>query len=104
MAHRTRPSPQWPFARTLAGTSSDGTPQYGEKELEEGDIIAHGTIDDDGYGATPVERAQFIIDTIRTHLARKECALHHDDLSSIEALLGTSVNWCPGCGTRLPPH
>ncbi|CDO91387.1 MULTISPECIES: hypothetical protein [Mycobacterium simiae complex] len=32
--------PSGHFARTLAGTNSDGTPQYGEKELDEGDIIA----------------------------------------------------------------
>ncbi|CDO91618.1 hypothetical protein AWC29_11335 [Mycobacterium triplex] len=94
--------PSGRFVRTLAGTHSDGTPQYGQKELEQGDIIAHGTIDDDGYGATPVERAQFIIDTIRIHLARQICTLHHDDLSSIEALLGSPITWCPSCGTRLP--
>ncbi|WP_224112511.1 hypothetical protein [Mycobacterium avium] len=88
-------------ARTLAGTNSDGTPRYGRKEIEQGDIIAQGTIDDDGYGATPVERAQFIIDSIRIHLARKACALHHEDLSSIEALLATQVSWCPACGTRM---
>ncbi|ASW84902.1 MULTISPECIES: hypothetical protein [Mycobacterium] len=88
--------------RTLAGTNSDGTPQYGQKELDEGDIIAHGTIDDDRYGARPVERAQFIIDTIRIHLARQICTLHHDDVSSIEGLLGTPITWCPACGTRLP--
>ncbi|OBK67147.1 hypothetical protein A5653_17605 [Mycobacterium colombiense] len=93
--------PSGHFARTLAGTNSDGTPQYGDKELEQGDIIAHGTIDDDGYGTTPVERAQFIIDTIRTRLARQICTLHHDDLSSIEGLLGATINWCPACGTRM---
>lgn len=72
-----------------------------DKGAHEGDIIAHGTIDDDGYGTTPVERAQFIIDTIRTHLARQICTLHHDDLSSIEGLLGATVNWCPACGARM---
>lgn len=71
------------------------------KELDKGDVIAYGTTDDDGYGTTPVERAQFIIDTIRIHLVRKACTLHHDDLSSIEVLLGTEVSWCPICGTRL---
>lgn len=93
--------PSGHFVRTFAGTNSDGTPQYGQKELEQGDIIAHGTIDDDRYGATPVERAQFIIDTIRIHLGRQICTLHHDGLSSLEGLLGATVNWCPACGTRL---
>lgn len=26
---------------------------------------------------------------------------HHDDLSSVEALLGTQLTWCPACG--IPP-
>ncbi|WP_084027664.1 hypothetical protein [Mycobacterium avium] len=94
--------PSGRFARTIAGTDTDGTIHYKDKELGEGDVIAHGTTDDDGYGTTPVERAQFIIDTIRIHLARQACTLHRDDLSSIEALLGTNVTWCPACGTRLP--
>ncbi|KKC06167.1 hypothetical protein [Mycobacterium nebraskense] len=93
--------PSGRFARTIAGTHTDGTIHYKDKELDEGDVIAHGTTDDDGYGTTPVERAQFIIDTIRIHLARQACTLHRDDLS-IEALLGTNVTWCPACGTRLP--
>lgn len=94
--------PSGHFARTLAGTNSDGAPRYKDKELDKGDVIAHGTTDDDCYGTTLVERAQFIIDAIRIHLARQTCRLHHDDLSSIEALLGTEINWCPACGTHLP--
>lgn len=90
------------FARTIAGTDTDGTIHYKEKELDEGDVIARGTTDDHGYGTTPVERAQFIVDAIRVHLARQACTLHHGDLSSIEALLGTDITWCPACGTRLP--
>jgi hypothetical protein len=93
--------PSGRFARTIARTDSHGTIQYGQTELDVGDIIAHGTTDDDGYGTTLAERAQFIIDTIRTHLARQACTLHHNDLSSIEALLGTQITWCPACGTRL---
>lgn len=94
--------PSGRFARTIAGADADGTIHYNEKELDEGDVIAHGTTDDDCYGTTPIERAQFIIDTIRIHLARQACTLHRDDLSSIEALIGTNVTWCPACGTRLP--
>lgn len=94
--------PSGHFARTLAGTNSDRAPRYKEKELDKGDVIAYGTTDDDCYGTTLLERAQFIIDTIRIHLARQTCTLHHDDLSSIEALLGTEISWCPACGTHLP--
>jgi hypothetical protein len=56
----------------------------------------------EGYGSTPVERAKFIVDTIRVHPSREACTLHVDDLSSIEALPGCEVRWCPSCGTRLP--
>lgn len=33
-----------------------------------GDLIASGTIGAEGYGATPRERAAFIVTTIRNHL------------------------------------
>jgi hypothetical protein len=64
-------------------------------------VIAHGTTGVDNYGATPVERAKFIFDTIRVYLARQACTLHAEDLSSIEALLGREVRWCPSCGAPL---
>jgi hypothetical protein len=89
------------FARAFVGTDRDDKPVYEERELDEGDVIAHGTTDVEGYGTTPVERAKFIVDTIRLHLAREACKLHAEDLSSIEALLGREVRWCPSCGTRL---
>ena len=63
-------------------------------------MIAHGTTAVDRYGTTPVERAKFLVDTIRVHLAREACTLHAEDLPSIEALLGREVRWCPSCGTR----
>lgn len=90
------------FVRTVDSTNDDGTFRYQERELDEGDVIADGTTAAEGYGTTPVERAQFIVDTIRIHLARQACRYHRDDLSAIEAMLGTKANWCPTCGTRLP--
>lgn len=92
--------PSGRFVRTLAGTDSHGVTQYHERELEVGDVIASGTIDVERYGTTPVQRAEFIIDTIRIHLARQSCTLHHD-LSSDQAWLGIEIRWCPSCGTRL---
>ncbi|MEZ0362616.1 hypothetical protein ACAG26_02770 [Mycobacterium sp. pUA109] len=71
-------------------------------ELDEGDVVAHGTTDIDGYGGSPLERAQFIVDTIRIHLSQTTCTLHTENLSALEALLGHDVRWCPACGTRLP--
>jgi hypothetical protein len=94
--------PSGRFARAFVGTDAYGEARCEERELDEGDVIAHGTTDVERYGATPVERAQFIVDTIRVHLAREACDLHVQDLSSIEALLGREVHWCPSCGTRLP--
>jgi hypothetical protein len=89
------------FARALVGTHDDGQLRYETREFSEGEVIAQGTTDVDGYGTTPVERAKFIVDTIRVQLARKACNLHVQDLASIEALLGREVRWCPACGTRL---
>lgn len=88
--------------RTVAGTDNDGATRYEEREVDEGDVIAYGTTDIEGYGATPLERARFITDTIRIHLARQACTLHRNDLSAIRAILGAPVRWCPACGTRLP--
>ncbi|MFG1930725.1 hypothetical protein ACGFK1_08705 [Mycobacterium sp. NPDC048908] len=93
--------PSGRFARVLVGTDSGGEACYEERELDEGDVIADGTTAVDGYGNTPVERAKFIVDTIRVHLSREACTLHVDDLSSIAALLGCKVRWCPSCGIRL---
>jgi hypothetical protein len=94
--------PSGRFVRTIAGTAKDGTVSYQKRVLDEGDVIASGTTDSEGYGTTPVERAQFIVDTIRTHLTRQACTHRGDDLSSTEGILGTEVRWCPACGTRLP--
>jgi hypothetical protein len=97
--------PSGRFVRTVAGTANnDATVSYQKRALDEGDVIASGTTDSEGYGTTPVERAQFIVDTIRTHLASQAYTHGGDNLSSIEEILGTEVRWCPACGTRLPPR
>ncbi|BCO45668.1 hypothetical protein MINTM008_15880 [Mycobacterium intracellulare] len=93
--------PSGRFVRTLTEDDSDGAGQCYERELDEGDVIASGTIDVEGYGSTPAQRADFIIDTIRVHLARQACTLHRDNLPSIQASLGGVLSWCPACGTRL---
>jgi hypothetical protein len=93
--------PRGRLARVFVGTDRDGEARYEEREFDEGDVIAHGTTDVDGYGSSLVERAKFIVDTIRVYLAHEACTLHAEDLSSIEALLGREVRWCPSCGTRL---
>jgi hypothetical protein len=93
--------PSGRFARVVVGIDGDGAARYKERELDEGDVIARGTTDIEGYGTTPAERAKFIVDMIRMYLAREACNLHVEDLSSIEVLLGREVRWCPACGIRL---
>ena len=93
--------PSGRFIRTVAGTDNDGATRYEERELDQGDVIAYGTTDIEGYGATPLERAQFIIDTIRIHLVRQACTHHHDDLSSIQADTRHTGPLVPGL--RNPP-
>lgn len=90
------------FIRTVAGTDNDGTIRYQRLEWNGGDVIADGATTAEGYGATPVDRAHFIVDTIRIHLARQACTRHRDDVSAIEAILDTQDRWCPACGSRLP--
>lgn len=83
-------------------TDSGGTVHYRQHELEEGDIVAEGTVGGQGYGTTPVERAAFIVEAIRTHLTQQACTLHREDLSPVAAAIGAQAGWCPVCGVRLP--
>jgi len=68
--------PSGRFAQVVRGTDDEGNMVTEDVELDEGDTIATGTIEAAGYGTTLVQRGQFIVDTIRAHLARKSCALH----------------------------
>jgi hypothetical protein len=77
--------PSGRFIRAVAGTDNGGTIRYQEREEDKGDVVAQGTIAADGYGTTPVERAKFIVDTIRIHLCRQACTHHLDELSSSNA-------------------
>lgn len=86
----------------IDGHNDDGTTRYRQREFEQGDVIATGTIDAEDYGTTVVQRAQFIVTTIRDHLRRVSCTHHFDNRVAITAALGASVDWCPTCGIRLP--
>ena len=94
-----RPTNQ--FLNVVDGHDNDGTTRHRQREFQQGDVIATGTIDTEDYGTTVVQRAQFIVTTIRDHLRRKSCTHHLDRLDAITATLGTSVDWCPMCGVRL---
>lgn len=90
------------FVKRWNGGELDDDDSFELVETSEGDVIAEGTTRVPGYGEAPLERVQFITDTIRAHLASRQCALHagsaRDDLT---ALLGESLRWCPACGVRL---
>jgi len=89
------------YGQTVVGVAATGEPRVEPREIEAGDVIAHGDTTEDGYGTTPRERAQFIVGQIREHLARAACTLHTQDLTALEDLLGGKVRWCPACGTPL---
>lgn len=94
--------PSGRLIQEMAGTEPDGTVTYRTRELQVGEHIAAGTVADASYGATAVDRAQFIVETIRTHLTRQSCSHYLDQLGAIDVLLGAPARWCPNCGARLP--
>ncbi len=57
----------------------------------------------DGYGSSLVERARFIVETIRAHVRRLDCQVHTAERDDLELLLGRSLEWCPACGARVGP-
>lgn len=71
-------------------------------ELDEGEVLAEGDTSAEGYGSTPVERARFIVDTIRTGLQRRTCTAHTVARTDLERALPCAVRYCPACGERLP--
>ncbi|GLP78621.1 hypothetical protein [Mycobacterium antarcticum] len=87
------PRPTGQFLDAVDGVEDDGTTRHRQREVEQGDVIATGTIDTENYGTTLVQRAQFIVTTIRDHLRRKGCTHHLDNLDAITNLLGTAVRW-----------
>lgn len=90
------------FLRVVDGRNDDGTMRYRQQAIEHGDIIATGTVSDDGYGATLLERARFIVTTIRYHLTRAACTHHPDKLDAVSGVIGAAARWCAACGARLP--
>jgi hypothetical protein len=49
-----RPTGQ--FLNAIDGRNDDGTTRYRQREFEQGDVIATGTIDAEDYGTTVVQR------------------------------------------------
>uniref|UniRef100_UPI003F5824C7 hypothetical protein n=1 Tax=Mycolicibacterium obuense TaxID=1807 RepID=UPI003F5824C7 len=92
-----RPSGRFVRANDFAGGDSDSRRTL----VEHGDVIATGTIDAEGYGSTIVQRAEFIVDIIRTHVARQVCDHHAGDHATLETVFGIPVRWCVACGARL---
>jgi hypothetical protein len=42
-----------------------------------------------------------MVDQIRTHLRRLDCAVHTTERDELELLLGRPLEWCPVCGMRM---
>lgn len=87
--------------RAWRGGELDEDDNYTLRDVEKGEVIAEGVADVQGYGRSPLERAQFIVGVVRDHLGRQDCDLHGDQMSAIERALGRRPGWCPACGTRL---
>ena len=64
----------WRIELDLRPTGHMATTMSGEtRDIESGDVIAEGVADLSGYGTTHVERAEFIVRTIREFLLRRDC-------------------------------
>ena len=93
--------PSGRFCHVWKGGDLDDEDNMELREIDEGDVIAEGTTGVDLYGRTPLERAHFIVDTIRAHLRRQACTVHVDRRDDLEVLLAEPLEWCPVCGVRL---
>lgn len=93
--------PSGRFVRRWTGGDLDDEDSFEPREVDEGDVIAQGIAGMEGYGSTPVERADFIIGVIREHLGRISCPVHTSGLTDLLHRLGTRPAWCPACGTNL---
>ena len=96
--------PTGKFLTVIDGLDDDGTTGHRQREFEQGDVIATGTIDAEGYGTSVVERAQFIVNTVRVHMVRKGCVHPRAALDAMAAILGTGACWCPACGAQLKTY
>jgi hypothetical protein len=94
--------PSGRFSRVWLGGNLEDDDNLELRELDEGDVIADGTISAEGYGSSPMERIRFIVDVIRTHLIQKSCLVHTSMAGDLQTLFGVEVAWCPACGVRLP--
>ena len=79
--------PDGTFADRVVGTSADGEMLTERIELTSGPVIAQGDESELGDGA--VAHLAFVVDTVRTHLARAACT--HE----------RAEQYCPSCGERI---
>lgn len=85
-------------AVSAAGTSGTA----GDTVVAPGEVIATGTVDMPGYGDTAVQRARFIVTTIRDHLRRQTCTHRGADRDAPHTVAADArPRWCPECGARL---
>lgn len=95
--------PSGRFCQAWKGGDLDDEDSFQPQEIAEGEVIAEGVAGVEGYGSSPVERADVIVRTVRDHLTRTACRLHLAGVAELELRLGRRPDWCPACGTRLQP-
>lgn len=93
--------PSGHFSKVWKGGDLDREESFELREIEEGDVIAEGVAGAEGYGSTPLERAHFIVGTIRDHIQQARCELHGRGRAELERRLGITAPWCPACGARM---
>jgi hypothetical protein len=93
--------PNGHFVEAYRGGDLDDPSSREMKELESGTIIAEGVPSVPGYGETSVERARFLVGTIRAHLRQQTCTVHTELRSDLELLLGAALACCPACGVSV---
>jgi hypothetical protein len=89
------------FYKVLVAADGEDEAGYEQREVTEGEVIAEGTVAAPGYGASPIERIAFIVDTVRSHILRQDCRIHSVGRDDLERRLGHLAGWCPACGARL---
>ncbi|OPX11781.1 hypothetical protein B1790_06340 [Mycobacterium sp. AT1] len=94
-----RPTGQ--FLNVGDGRHDEGANRHRQRKFQQGNVIATSTVYAEDYGTTFVQRAQFIVTTIRDHLRRKSCTHHPQELGVISEALGVAVRWCPACRGRV---
>jgi hypothetical protein len=92
--------PSGRFSTVWRGGDLDDDGSYEPEEVQEGDVIAQGTVSVDGYGDRPAARVAFIAEIIRDHLRRQRCQVHQAERDDLELLFGRPCGGVPTAVSR----